>query len=97
MFTSGLARPKTGSRDAGDVIQTIQLGPQPAAPGGRQFVGLLVSRGVILLEAIDPAAFEQPAKGSVERPCAQPDAALAESFDILDEGVPMARLVGQTD
>src|SRR5712671_5803671 len=90
-WTLNLARlqPRCGARQ---LLHARQFSRQTPAPFGRQAVGLLLSGGVGLVEAFDPAVLEEPAKRAVEGPRANADAAAAERLDVLDERVSVSRL-----
>ena len=61
----------------------------------RQPIGLLLARGVFLLEALDPAVLEQPPQRAKQRAGAHADAAAAQYLDVLDQRVAVAGMIGQ--
>ena len=50
-----------------------------------------------MLEAFDPSVLKKPAESSEQRTCAQPDPAIAESLNILYQGIPVTRFICQAD
>jgi hypothetical protein len=59
-------------------------------------VTLLVPRGVLEVHRLDPAALQKTADCSEQRARAHPDASTAQCFDVFQQRVSMARLIGQT-
>jgi hypothetical protein len=57
---------------------------------------LFLPRSVFLFETLDPQIFEKPAKSPVQRACAQTHSTIAERFNVLDQRIPVARLVRKT-
>src|ERR1044071_7562627 len=79
------------------MLHALHFLPQLLTPCGSQPVSLLITNRVVLLEALDQAAFKQPPQRPKERPCAHPYTIIAERFDVLDQAVPVPGLVGQAD
>jgi hypothetical protein len=79
------------------LFHAVELGGELAAPGLREAVGLFLARGVFLFEAFDPRIFKQAAERAVEGAGAQSNAPPAERFDVFEEGIPVARTIGETE
>jgi hypothetical protein len=62
---------------------------------GSEFVGLLLSGRIVLLETLDPKILQEPAERSIEGSRAQPNAPIAERFNILHQAVAMAGFLRQ--
>ena len=77
------------------MLHAIQLLLKLFVPFQSQPVCLFLSGRVFLLEPLDPLIIEKPSESPEQSPCAQPDAAIAESFNILHQGIAVARLVYQ--
>src|SRR5579864_3128045 len=72
-----------------------EFGCELETPVGREPVGLLIARGVGLVEALDPAIFEQTPQGAIQRPGAQLHGSAAQAFDVLEQRVAVARRIGE--
>jgi hypothetical protein len=77
------------------MLHAIQLSLQLLPSGGGQPIGLFLSGRVFLFEALDPHLFQESAESPVERSGAQPDSSVAESVDVPEEGISVARFIGQ--
>ena len=81
---------------ARQVFQPVQFELQLFSSRRCEPVGLLVARGVLHLEALDPAILEEPPESAEQRAGAQADAAFADHFDIFDQGITVARHFRET-
>src|SRR6185369_725073 len=62
-----------------------------------QAVRLFAPRAVFISKALDPSIFEQSSQSPVQRTRTQVDATIADVGDILEYGISVARLIGETE
>jgi hypothetical protein len=60
-------------------------------------IGLFATRVVFFLEAFNPTFFEQAAESAVESAGAEANAAVAHFGGVLEDGVAVARLIGEAE
>src|SRR5579864_3244208 len=92
---SGLPRSDARRCRASKLSHTFQLRSQLLTACASQFVDLFLSGSIIELEALDPKILQKPAERSIEGSRAQPDAPIAEGFNVLHQAVAVAGLLRQ--
>jgi hypothetical protein len=81
--------------DLGELFEAAGFRLQIAASERSEAVGLFAARGVLVGEALNPFVFEEPMERAVERAGAKADAAVAQAFGVLEDGVAVAGLGGE--
>jgi hypothetical protein len=81
----------------GELPKSLQLQLQLTAPFAGKSVGLFLPRFVAFIEGFDPLVLQEPSQRAIERTGAQSNPPIAESVDILDQGISVFGLVRQAD
>src|SRR5438105_2487329 len=78
------------------VFHAFNFGLELPPPGRCEPVALLVSGCVVQFGGFDPTVFEKPADRSEQCSRAHPDTSTAQSLNVLEQGIPVPRPIGQT-
>src|SRR5262249_21145545 len=94
-FISNSSRSKTSRRLLSQLFHPVEFHAELFAALGGQPVRLLVPRRVFLIKRFDKAVLDESANRSIQRAGAQSHPSAAQVLDIFDEGIAVARFVGQ--
>src|SRR5215468_410697 len=92
---SDLSRSHARRGRARQLSHPFQLRMQLFTARGSQLVSLFLSGSIVLLETLDPKILQEPAERSIEGSRAQPNAPIAEGFNVFHQAVAMAGFLRQ--